>query len=194
LLRYRDTISSFFSEAPGPSRTASDDLQAYMRSFVCHVTEMSRSTHLGANLLFVAITPELVLWSSISSIPGVAHHKLFLPSSIRCLGYLETKFETAIGNADLCLLDRPSTRSCFVIGSEGFCRFMSDSQVADAISVLSLHSPTAQSGQALRLSGDFLSVAKDLVNICTLGRVSGVPADDAEIPECSCILLHLQDR
>ena len=194
LLRYRDTISSFFSEALGPSRTASDDLQAYMRSFVCHVTEMSRSTHLGANLLFVAITPELVLWSSISSIPGVAHHKLFLPSSIRCLGYLETKFETAIGNADLCLLDRPSTRSCFVIGSEGFCRFMSDSQVADAISVLSLDSRTAQSGQALRLSGDFLSVAKDLVNICTLGRVSGVPADDAEIPECSCILLHLQDR
>jgi hypothetical protein len=30
------------------------------------------------------------------------------------------------------------------------------------------------------------------VNICTLGRVSGVPADDEDIPECSCILLHLQ--
>jgi hypothetical protein len=192
LLRFRDAISQFFSGSPGPARSASDNLQGLLRSFMCHVAEMSLSTHLGANLLFVAVTPDFVLWSGISSIPGLAHHKLFLPFSIRCLDYLESKFETAIGIAHFCLLDRPSTRSCFVIGSEGFCRYMSDSQVSDAVSALSLDAFPVRSGQSLRLSGDLFSVTKDLVNICTLGRVSGMRADDEDIPDCSCILLHLQ--
>ncbi len=189
LLRYRDAISQYFSGST--SSVASVDLQESMRSFVNCLAEISHSTHIGANLLFAAVTPERLLWSSISSIPGLAHHKLFLPSGLRCL---ESKFETAIGSALLYLLDRPSNRSCFVIGSEGFCRFMSDSQVADAINVLSLDSPSAKSGLSLRMSGEFLSVAKDLVNISTLGRVNGVGTDDEQIPECSCILLHLEHR
>ena len=65
---------------------------------------------------------------------------------------------------------------------------MSDSQVADAISRLSVES------SRLLLAGELLSVAKDLVNISTLGRVNGVSADDEQIPECSCILLHLHNR
>jgi hypothetical protein len=189
LLRYRDAISQYFSG--GPSSVTSVDLQGSMRSFVNYVAEISYSTQLGANLLFVAVTPEHMLWSSISSIRGVANHKLFLVSAVRCL---DSKFETAIGSATLCLLDRPANRSFFVIGSEGFCRFMSDSQVADAINVLPPESPSVRSGLSMRMSGEFLSVARDLVNISTLGRVNSVGGDDEQIPECSCILLHLHRR
>jgi hypothetical protein len=195
LLRFRDAISQFFATgSSGPSVAASHDMQANFRSFVCHVAQISLSNHQEANLLFVAVTPELLLWSSVSSIRGLPHHKLFLPSSIRCLDYLESKFETVIGDAHFCLLDRPSTLCCFVMGSEGFSRFMSDSQVADAVNVLSLDSSSVRSGHSLRFSGELLSVTKDLVNICTLGRVSDVRANDEEIPDCSCILLHLQRR
>ena len=165
------------------------DVEASMRSLASHVAEVSLSSSLGANFLIAVVTTERLVWSSMSSIKDCAHHILFLPSDVRSLA---SHFETAIGRAHLFVVHRPSNRSVFVIGSEGFCRFMSDSQVADAISRLSVDSSNVSSGQSLRLSGEFLSVAKDLVNISTLGRVNGASADDEQIPECSCILLQLR--
>jgi hypothetical protein len=126
-------------------------------------------------LIFAAVTTERVVWSSISSISGFANHRLFLPSSVQCI---EAKLDTAIGSALVYHADRPTARACLVIGSEGFCRYMSDSQVADAISTVK--------------SEQFLSAVKDLVNISTLGSVAGARVDDEQIPECSCILLRLQ--
>jgi hypothetical protein len=189
LLRYRDAISEYLMGLPTMSPGSHVDVEASLRSLASHVAEVSLSSSLGANFLIAIVTTERLVWSSMSSIKDFAHHILFLPSDVRSLA---SHFETAIGRARLHVVHRPSNRSFFVIGSEGFCRFMSDSQVADAISTLSAHSSNVSYGQSLRLSGEFLSVAKDLVNISTLGRVNGASADDEQIPECSCILLHLR--
>jgi hypothetical protein len=174
LLQYRDVILQYLTGLRASS-SGSVDLLVSMRLFASHVAEFSHSTHLGANLIFAAVTTERVVWSSISSISGFANHRLFLPSSVQCI---EAKLDTAIGSALVYHADRPTARACLVIGSEGFCRYMSDSQVADAISTVK--------------SEQFLSAVKDLVNISTLGSVAGARVDDEQIPECSCILLRLQ--
>jgi len=191
LLQYRNVILQYLARLRAASSGAhlnpfffSLDLQASMSAFTSHVAEFSHSTNVGANLIFVAVTSERLVWTSVSSTPALAHHRLFLPSSLHSN---ESNFDTAIGSSLLCHSERPATRCCFVIGSEGFCRYMSQPQVADAISVYANDGATVTQGQ-------FLSTVKDLVNISTLGSAAGARVDDEQIPECSCILLHLQPR